>query len=75
MGSRKNDKHQLFTRTYTNQTTSWLVRNLNTFGARTSHGQTRIHNTPTARTWGNTNTHYAKSFLPTPLLINVYTSL
>jgi hypothetical protein len=45
MGTRKSDKHQLFTRTYTNQTTSWLVHNLNTFGAKTSHGQIRIHKT------------------------------
>jgi len=35
MGSRKNDKHQLFTRTYTNQTTSWLMCSLSTFGAQT----------------------------------------
>jgi hypothetical protein len=27
----------------TNQTTSWLVHNWSTFGARTSHGQTQIH--------------------------------
>jgi hypothetical protein len=45
MGTRKNDKHQLLTRTYTNQTTSWLVRSLNAFGARMSHEQTRIHKT------------------------------
>jgi hypothetical protein len=37
MGTRKNDKHQLLTRTYTNQTTSWLVRSLNVFGAQTHH--------------------------------------
>jgi hypothetical protein len=34
---------QLFTRTYTNQMTSWLVYNWSTFGARTNHGQTQIH--------------------------------
>jgi hypothetical protein len=45
MKTRKNDKHQLFTRTYTNQTTSWLVRSLSAFGARISHRQTQIHKT------------------------------
>ncbi len=34
---------QLFTRTYTNQKTSWLVQNQTTFGAWTNHGQTRTH--------------------------------
>jgi hypothetical protein len=29
----------------TNQTTSWLVHTFNTFGVRTSHGQTRTHKT------------------------------
>jgi hypothetical protein len=43
MGTRKNDKHQLFTWTCTNQKTSWLVRNLSTFGAWTSHKRTQIH--------------------------------
>jgi hypothetical protein len=43
MGTRKSDKHQLLTRTCTNQTTSWLMHNLDTFGARTSHRQTWIH--------------------------------
>jgi hypothetical protein len=33
------------TRICTNQTTSWLVHSLNTFGARMSHGQIRIHKT------------------------------
>jgi len=42
MGTRKNDKHQLFTRTCTNQT-SWLVHSLSVFGAKTSHGPTRTH--------------------------------
>jgi hypothetical protein len=28
-----------------NQITSWLVHSLNTFGARTSHGQIQIHKT------------------------------
>jgi hypothetical protein len=41
MGTRMSDKHQLFTRTCTNQTTSWLMH----FGARTNHGQTQIHKT------------------------------
>jgi len=45
MGTKKSDKHQLFTRTYTNQTTSWLVRSLNTFGACMNHGQTQTHKT------------------------------
>jgi hypothetical protein len=45
MGTRKNDKHQLLTRTYKNQTTSWLVHSLSAFGARMSHGQTRTHKT------------------------------
>jgi hypothetical protein len=45
MGTRKNDKHQLVTWTYTNQITSWLVHSLNAFGARTSHMQTWIHKT------------------------------
>jgi hypothetical protein len=34
---------QLFTKTYTNQTTSWLMHDLNTFGARTNHGHTGTH--------------------------------
>jgi len=33
------------TRTYTNQTISWLVRNWNNFGAQTSHEQIQIHKT------------------------------
>jgi hypothetical protein len=45
MGTRKNDKHQLITRTCTNQTTSWFVHNWSTFGARTSHGQLRTQKT------------------------------
>jgi hypothetical protein len=45
MGMKKTEKHQLLTRTYTNQTTSWLVRSLSTFGARMSHKQTHIHKT------------------------------
>ncbi len=45
MGTKKNDKHQLFTRTCKNQTISWLVHNLSIFGARTSHRQTWIHKT------------------------------
>jgi hypothetical protein len=43
MGTRKSDKHQLLTRTCTNQPTSWLVHNLSTFGARMSHGQIWIY--------------------------------
>jgi hypothetical protein len=34
---------QLFICTYTNQTTSWLMHNWNTFGAWTSHGHTWTH--------------------------------
>jgi hypothetical protein len=45
MGTRKNDKHQLFTQIYTNQTTSWLVCSLNVFSVKMSHGQTRIYKT------------------------------
>jgi hypothetical protein len=45
MRTTKNDKHQLLTWTCINQTTSWLVRSLIAFGARTSHGQTWIHKT------------------------------
>ncbi len=36
---------QLFTRTCTNQTTSWLVHSWSTFGARTNHGHTQTHKT------------------------------
>jgi hypothetical protein len=45
MGTRKSDKHQLLTWTCTNQTTSWLVHSLSTFGARKSHWQTQTHKT------------------------------
>jgi hypothetical protein len=45
MGTRKSGKHQLLTRTCTNQTTSWLVHGLSTFGARTNHEQTQTHKT------------------------------
>ncbi len=45
MGTKKRDKHQLFTRTCTNQTTTWLVHNLSTLGAKKNHGQIRIHKT------------------------------
>jgi hypothetical protein len=36
---------QLFTWTYTNKTTSWLMHSWSIFGAWTSHRQTRIHKT------------------------------
>jgi hypothetical protein len=36
---------QSLTVIYTNQTTSWLVHGLGTFGAKTHHGQTRTHKT------------------------------
>jgi hypothetical protein len=45
MGTKKSDKHQLLTKTFINQTTSWLVHNLSTFGAWTNHEQTQIHKT------------------------------
>jgi hypothetical protein len=45
MGTRKNDKRQLFTWTCTNQTINWLIRSLNAFGARMNHGQTQTHKT------------------------------
>jgi hypothetical protein len=45
MGTKKSDKHQLLTRTCTNQTTSWLVHSLSTFGVRTNHGQIQTHKT------------------------------
>jgi hypothetical protein len=37
--------HQLFTQTYTNQTTSCLVCSWSTFGARMNHRQIRTHKT------------------------------
>jgi hypothetical protein len=43
---------QLFTQTYTNQTTSWLVCNWSIFGARTSHGQTDSQDSPGLRLGG-----------------------
>jgi hypothetical protein len=46
MGTRKINNHQLPTRTCTNQTTSWFMHNLNIFGAKTSHRQTRTHHDP-----------------------------
>jgi hypothetical protein len=45
MGIKKSDKHQLFTQTYINQTTSWLVHSWSTFCAKISHVQTRTHKT------------------------------
>jgi hypothetical protein len=45
MGTRKSDKYQLLTPTCTNQTTTWLVHSLSTFGARTNHGQIQTHRT------------------------------
>jgi hypothetical protein len=37
--------NQLLTRTFTNQTTSWLIRNSNIFGAQTNHEQIWTHKT------------------------------
>jgi hypothetical protein len=45
MGTRKNHKHQLFTRTRTNQTTSWLMHSWSTFGVRMNHRRVRTHKT------------------------------
>jgi hypothetical protein len=45
MGIMKSEKHQLLTWTYTNQTTSWLVHSLSTFGAKMSHEQIQTHKT------------------------------
>jgi hypothetical protein len=56
MGIRNIDKHQLLTRICTNQTTSWLLHNLNIFGARTSHGQIRTHKTHHSLDLGETTT-------------------
>jgi hypothetical protein len=41
---------QLFTQTYTNQTTSWVMHSWSTFSAWTSHGHTRTSH-------GHTRTH------------------
>jgi hypothetical protein len=45
MGLGRMPNNQSFTRTYTNQTTSWLMHSWSTFGAKTSHEQTRTHKT------------------------------
>jgi hypothetical protein len=42
-GIRKNDKHQLFTRTCTKPNTSWLMHSWTIFGARMNHGRIRTH--------------------------------
>ncbi len=44
-GTRKSDKHQILTWTYTKPNTRWLVHNWKTFGVRMSHRQIRIHKT------------------------------
>jgi len=44
-GTEKNDKHQLFTQTYTNQTKSWLMHSWSIFGVKMSHGQPQTHKT------------------------------
>jgi hypothetical protein len=43
MGIRKSDKQINYSRTYTNQTASWLVHSWSTFGAQMNHGQTHTH--------------------------------
>jgi hypothetical protein len=45
MGLGRMASDQSLTRTYTNQTTSWLVHSLSTFGAKRNHGQIRIGKT------------------------------
>ncbi len=45
MGLRRMTSVQSLTWTCTNQTTSWLMHNLDIFGARTSHGQIQTHKT------------------------------
>ncbi len=45
MRLRRMTSNQSLTRTYTNQTTSWLVHSLSNFGAKTSHRQTWTHKT------------------------------
>jgi len=47
---------QLFIQTYTNQTTSWLVRNWSTFNARTNHEHTQIHKIHHGPNLGETTT-------------------
>jgi hypothetical protein len=47
---------QLFTQTYINQITSWLVHSWSTFGAWTSHKQTWIHKTHHNVNLGEANT-------------------
>ncbi len=44
-GTRKNDKHQLLTRTCTKPNTRWLMHSWSTFGVGTSHGQIQTHKT------------------------------
>jgi hypothetical protein len=56
MGARKSDKYQLLTWTHTNQTTSELMHNLNTFVARTSHRRTPIHKTHHSSNLGEATT-------------------
>ncbi len=51
-GTRKIDKHQLFTRTCTKPNTRWLVHSWNTFCAKTNHGQLKLTRLTTVRTWG-----------------------
>jgi hypothetical protein len=63
MGTMKNDKHQLFTQTCTNQTTSWLVHILNAFGVRTRNGQTLIHKIHHCPDLGETTTFPPYSIL------------
>jgi len=45
MGLKRMINTYSFTWTCTNQTKNWLLHSLNTFGARTSHGQTQTHKT------------------------------
>ncbi len=52
MGTRKSDKHQLFTRTCTNQPTSWLVRSWNTLVHGRAMSKHELTKFTMARTWG-----------------------
>jgi hypothetical protein len=48
--------NQLLTRTYTNQTTSWLMCSWSTFGARTNHKHTQAHKTHHSLDFGEDTT-------------------
>ncbi len=58
---RKSDKHQFFTWTCTNQTTSWLMPSLSTFELGQATGKFGLTRFTTAQTWGKSP--------PSPLII------